>query len=139
MKEPENDKMLKSLIKEIHLDKPGDKFTLNVMNKVFDIAAAKSQIRKLKILGVNFWIFVLLFVVLGAALVIFSSTGAGQAGGTGGLLPSLNTGKVASDYNSILGFFGKVPLIIPVFLIASSLLLLLERFLSKRRYLAQKD
>jgi hypothetical protein len=134
MNEMENDKLLKDLLKEIKLEKPGDKFTLNVMNKVFDIAAAaKSRPIKLHILGWKFWILVSLFVALAVVLVILSQMGVQPDASANSLLPSLDTGKVGSEYHSILDSFNKVPVSIVAILLASSTLIFIERFLAKKK------
>jgi hypothetical protein len=134
MKEFENDKMLKDLLKEIKLEKPGDKFTTNVMNKVFDIAAAaRLQTAKLHILGWKFWILVSLFVALAVVLVILTQVGVQPDASANSLLPSLDSGKVGSEYHTILDSFNKVPVSIVAILLASSTLIFIERFLSKKK------
>jgi hypothetical protein len=135
MKELENNKILKDLLKEIKLEKPGDKFTTNVMNKVFDIAAtARLQTTKLRILGWKFWILVSLFVALAVILVILSQLGI-QPETANSLLPAIDSGKVGNEYHSILDSFNKVPVSIVAILLASSTLIFIERFLSKKKIL----
>jgi hypothetical protein len=135
MKELENDKELRKLLKGVKLEKPGDKFTLNVMDKVFDIAAAaKFQTTKLHILGWRFWGLVSMFVALAIVLVILSQLGV-QPETSNSILPSLSSGKVGSEYHSVLDSFNKVPISIVAILLASSTLIFIERFLSKKKIL----
>ncbi|NQU84404.1 MAG: hypothetical protein HQ541_01465 [Mariniphaga sp.] len=133
MKEIENDKQLKSLMKETRFEKPGNKFTLNVMNEIFALEAAKALKKGVKVLGKNFWIIVSLFIILGTTIIILSVTGIlGESSVS--LLPEAPS-SVTDGYQSIYEKIGRVPLSIAAILTASSILLLVERILSKKNLL----
>ncbi|MBN1820323.1 MAG: hypothetical protein JXR31_04170 [Prolixibacteraceae bacterium] len=130
MKEINNDMELKKLVKETRLEKPGNDFTLKVMNRIFDEETAKILNKGIKVLGKNFWVFVLLFVALGITMIILSATGV-ISGDSSTLLPEASK-TITREYQTIFEKIGKVPLSIGAILTASSILLLIERFMSKK-------
>jgi hypothetical protein len=129
MKTQDLDSELKSLIKEIKLDSPGKDFTLNVMNRVLEEKAATEQVKNDRILGKGFWIILLLFVILIAAMFVFSGSGVQEEGQLSKILNSVGNGSLTSGYQSVFSKLGNLPLSIGGILLASSVLLLIDRFL----------
>ena len=129
MKTQDLDNELKSLIKEIKLDSPGKDFTLNVMNRVLEEKTATEQVKDERILGKGFWIILLLFVILIAAMFIFSGNGIQEEGQISKLLSNVGNGSLTSGYQSVFSKLGTLPLSIGGILLASSVLLFIDRFL----------
>jgi hypothetical protein len=71
MKTQDLDNELKSLIKGIKLDSPGNDFTSKVMSRVYEEKVAMEKVTNEKILGKGFWIILLLFVILIVAMFVF--------------------------------------------------------------------
>jgi len=135
MKESKKDKKLERLIKETRLEKPGSKFILNVMNDIYAMEPAKSVQYGFPVLGRNFWVLVSMFAALAIILVVISGTGTGTEGMFNNLLP-VDTGNVTRGYRNILDQLGNVPLSIAAILTASSILLMIERFMAKKNLFA---
>ncbi|HPF50900.1 MAG TPA: hypothetical protein PK335_04955 [Draconibacterium sp.] len=119
---------LKVLLQKLELEKPDNDFTLRVMNRVVVEDNALEQIKAQKVLGKGFWIILVLFVILLAAIFIMSQTGT-AAEGTETVLPKLNS-EMSQGINSVLGKMGMVPISVAGILIASSLLLFIDRFIT---------
>lgn len=119
---------LKVLLQKLELEKPDNDFTLRVMKQVVVEDTALEQIKAQKVLGKGFWIILILFVVLLAAMFIMSQSGA-AAGSTGSVLPKLDS-EMSQGIQSILGKMGMVPISVAGILIASSLLLFIDRFIT---------
>ena len=130
MKELVNDKELKKLVKETRLEKPGNDFTLKVMNRIFDEETAKILNRGIKVLGKSFWIFVLLFVLLGILMIVLSTTGVISVDSQS-FFPQASE-NLTREYESFFDKIGRVPLSIGAILTASSLLILIERYMTKK-------
>ncbi len=129
MKTQDLDNELKSLIKGIKLDSPGNDFTVNVMNRVFEEKAAMEQVKDERILGKGFWIILLLFVLLFAAMFIFSGNGIQEEGQLSKMLNSVSDGSLSSGYQSVFSNLGALPISIAGILLASSVLVLIDKFL----------
>lgn len=129
MKTQDLDNELKSLIKEIKLDSPGKDFTLNVMNRVLKEKAATEQVKDERILGKGFWIILLLFVILIVAMFVFSGNGIQEDGQLSKMLSNVGDGSLTSGYQSVFSKLGALPLSIGGILLASSVLLFIDRFL----------
>lgn len=129
MKTQDLDNELKSLIKEIKLDSPGKDFTLNVMNRVLEEKAATEQVKDERILGKGFWIILLLFVILIVAMFVFSGNGIQEEGQLSKMLSNVGDGSLTSGYQSVFSKLGALPLSIGGILLASSVLLFIDRFL----------
>ncbi len=129
MKTQDLDNELKSLIKEIKLDSPGKDFTLNVMSRVLEEKMAVEKVKDERILGKGFWIILSLFVVLIAAMFIFSGAGIQEEGQLTKLISNVGDGSITSGYQSVFSKLGALPLSIGGILLASSLLLFIDRFL----------
>jgi len=119
---------LKVLLQKLELEKPDNDFTLRVMNRVVAEDNVLEQIKAQKVLGKGFWIIMILFVILLAAMFIMSQTGS-AAGTSDTILPKINS-EMSQGINSFLGKMGTVPLSIAGILIASSLLLFIDRFIT---------
>ncbi len=131
MKTLENDTELKNLIKGIKLDSPGSDFTSKVMNRVFEEKPVVEIVKNEKILGRGFWIILLLFVLLFVAMFVFSQGGVADEGQLSKLLNSANDGAFSKGYESIFSNLGSLPLSIGGILLATSVLLFIDRFLSQ--------
>ena len=129
MKTQDLDNELKSLIKGIKLDSPGNDFTSKVMGRVYEEKVAKEKAANEKILGKGFWIILALFVILIAAMFVFSSTGAQTEGQLSKLFNGANDGTLSQGYQSFFSHLGTLPLSIGGILMASSVLLLIDKFL----------
>jgi len=132
MKTFEEDKKLKSLLKTIHLESPGADFSANVMNRIFSEESLLEKVRREKVLGKGFWVILILFVALFAAMFIFSSSGGNSGGGLSEYIPALNSQTVTQDYQNFFERLGSVPVSIAGILLASSILVFIERFLNSR-------
>jgi len=129
MKTQDLDNELKSLIKGIKLDSPGNDFTSKVMSRVYEEKVAKEKAANEKILGKGFWIILALFVILIAAMFVFSLTGAQTEGQLSKLFNGANDGTLSQGYQSFFSNLGSLPLSIGGILMASSILLLIDKFL----------
>lgn len=129
MKTQDLDNELKSLIKEIKLDSPGKDFTLNVMNRVLQEKAATEQVKDERILGKGFWIILFLFVILIAAMFVLSGNGIQEEGQLAKLFNNAGDGSLTSGYQSVFSKLGTLPLSIGGILLASTVLLFIDRFL----------
>lgn len=129
MKTQDLDNELKSLIKEMKLDSPGKDFTMNVMSRVLEEKAATEQVKNERILGKGFWIILLLFVILIAAMFVFSGNGIQEEGQLSKMLNNVGDGSLTSGYQSVFSKLGTLPLSIGGILLASTVLLFIDRFL----------
>jgi len=120
---------LKALLQEMKLEKPQANFSLRVMNEIFAENVALEKIKSERILGKGFWIITILFVGLLATIFITSLSGIETGGQLNNLLPEMSKG-VGTEYQSILDKIGGIPLSIAGILIASSLLLFIEQFVT---------
>jgi hypothetical protein len=129
MKTQDLDNELKSLIKGVKLDSPGNDFTLNVMSRVLEEKTALEQVKDERILGKGFWIILLLFVLLIVAMFVFSGNGIQEEGQVSKMLSNVGDGSFSSGYQSVFSKLGTLPLSIGGILLASSVLLFIDRFL----------
>jgi uncharacterized membrane protein len=129
MKTQDLDNELRSLIKGMKLDSPGSDFTSKVMGRVYEEKAAMEKVKDEKLLGKGFWIILFLFVVLIAAMFVFSSSGVQAEGQLSKLLSGAGDGTLAQGYQSFFGNLGSLPLSIGGILLATSVLVLIDRFL----------
>lgn len=131
MKPEIEDKKLKELLKYAKLESPANDFSARVMNRIFEEKAALEQVKSEPVLGRGFWVILALFAGLFVSVAVLSGNGA-PAGESLNLLQGVNTEAVKTGYQSVFDKLGAVPLSIAGILLASSLLLFLEKFLSKR-------
>jgi hypothetical protein len=131
MKQEIEDKKLRELLKYAKPDSPASDFSARVMSRIFEEAAAIEQVKSEPVLGRGFWIILALFAGLIAAVFFINGNGA-AAGGSLDLLQGVNTEAVQSGYQTAFEKIGAVPLSVAGILFGSSLLLFLEKFLSKR-------
>lgn len=129
MKTQDLDNELKSLIKGVKLDSPGNDFTSKVMGRIYEEKVAMEKVKDDKLLGKGFWIILSLFVILIAAMFVFSSTGVQTEGQLSKLLSGANDGALSQGYQSFFSNLGSLPLSIGGILMASSILLLIDKFL----------
>ncbi len=129
MKTQDLDNELKSLIKGIKLDSPGKDFTSKVMNRVFEEKAALEKVKDEKLLGKGFWIILVLFVILIAAMFVFTSSGIQTESQLSKLLSGATGGALSQGYQSVFSKLGTLPLSIGGILLASTVLIFIDRFL----------
>jgi hypothetical protein len=121
---------LNALLHEMKLESPDANFSVRVMDKIFEEESVFNKIKTTRILGNGFWIILVLFVVLFAVLYFVSASGVTPESDIAKILPGLNTSKVSSGYQSIFEKMGTAPLSIAVILLATSVLLFIERFIN---------
>lgn len=120
---------LQALLQSMELESPSDKFSLKVMNSIFEEDAVFEKIKAERVLGKGFWIILVIFVILAAAMYFMTSAGIQPPSETSELLPQVNE-TVVNSVNSFFGKIGSIPLSIAGILIASSLLLFIDRIIS---------
>lgn len=130
MKTLENDTELKSIIKGIKLDSPGSDFTSKVMNRVFEEKTAVEKVTNERLLSKGFWIIISIFVLLMVAMFVFSN-GVADEGQISKLLSSANDGTFSKSYQSVFNNLGTLPLSIGGILLATSVLLFIDKFISQ--------
>jgi len=131
MKTQDLDNELKTLIKGIKLDSPGNDFTSAVMSRVFEEKAVMEKIPDERLLGKSFWIILSLFILLFVAMFVFSSTGTETESLWSKLLSNADSSAFSKGYNSLFSNLGTLPLSIGGILLASSILLFIDKFLSQ--------
>jgi len=119
---------LKILLQEMKLESPGKNFTSNVMDKILDEDLALERIKSERILGKGFWIILILFVALLAAILMMQNSTVASGGELNNFFNGLES--ATSGYNSFFSKIGNLPLSIAGILIASSILLFIDRFIS---------
>ncbi len=124
-----NDEQLRSAIKDIKLESPSASFTVNVMNKIHESANLAKV--PYKILGLNFWVFVSLFMAVAILFALFAN-GADTTGVVQGLLPSSGNEVVKGTYQSILNKLNMAPLSLAGILLGASFLLIIERVIAAK-------
>jgi hypothetical protein len=126
------DKELKNVLKSIKLDSPGPNFSVRVMNRIFQENSILEKIKNERIFGKGFWIIIALFVLLFAAMFVFSGTENAAGGGIAEFIPKLNSNGVEEGYQSFFQKIGTVPLSVAGIMLASSILLFIERFINSK-------
>jgi hypothetical protein len=129
MKTQNLDNELKTLIKGIKLDSPGKDFTSAVMNRVFEEKAAMEKVTNERILGKGFWIILFLFVILFTAMFVFSPGGTESEGILTKMFSNADGGALSQGYQSFFSNLGALPISIAGILLASSVLVLIDKFL----------
>ncbi len=119
---------LKILLQEMKLESPGSKFTSKVMDKILAEDLALEKIKSERILGKGFWIILILFVALLAAMLIMQNTALTSETQLDQFFKSLS--GASSGYQSVFAKLGTVPLSVAGILIASTVLLFIDRFIS---------
>ena len=120
---------LRALLQSMQLDSPGEKFSARVMNRIFEEDSVFETIKAERVLGRGFWTILVVFVVLLAAMFFMAGSGAQPQEETARLLPQVNE-TVSNSFNSFFGKIGSVPLSVAGILIASSILLFIDRIIS---------
>lgn len=131
MKQEIEDKKLKELLKYAELESPANDFSARVMNRIFEEKGALEQVKSLPVLGKGFWIILALFAGLFGVVAALSVNGVSPESSLN-LLQGVNTAGVELGYKTVFEKIGAVPMSIAAILLASSLLVFFEKFLSKR-------
>ncbi len=132
MKTFKEDKELKSLLKSVKLESPNSDFSVKVMNRIFKEESLFEKIKKERILGKGFWTIMVLFIILFVAMFVFNANEGVTGGGFSEYIPGLDTNTVTQDYENFFQKLGSVPTSIAGILLASSILLFIERFLNSK-------
>jgi len=80
-------------------------------------------------LGRGFWIIIALFILLFVAVVLFSGENLAESGQLSKLFEGLGTSSATSKYQSVFSNLGALPLSIGGILLASTLLVFIDKFL----------
>lgn len=120
---------LKALLNEMKLESPSINFSVRVMDKIFQEENVLEKIKSQRTLGTGFWIIIILFMALFVTMFISINSGLQAESQVLNLLPEMNS-EVSNGYQSFFEKLGTVPLSIVGILIATSVLLFLERFIS---------
>ena len=144
MKTQDTDMELRKLLKEVQLDTPSKDFTIKVMKRVWEEKSVQSRVEVIKnerILGKGFWIILVLFVGPFAAVAFTSGNGGQEAGQLSKLMQGLQNEGVSEGYKSFFSNLGSLPLSIGGILLASTLLLFIDRILAsaKHGFIAHKS
>ena len=138
MKPLEEDKELKSLLKSIKLDSPESNFTVRVMNKIFQEESLIEKVKRERVLGKGFWIILALFVGLFVTMALVSGTGDAASGSVPKLVSEINSSGAAAEYQSFFQKLGTVPVSIAGILLASSLLVFIDKLLHSKMNIFSK-
>lgn len=136
MKNFDDDKELRKLIKGVKLEKPDSGFQSMVMQAVMAEASRQKSQTNEPILGAKFWIFVGLFVGLGIVMMILGSLESGDSSAlSSGLLERLP----AAPIEGVKGGFSKfrdsitgLPITLAIVMAVSSFLILADKYFSSR-------
>ena len=120
---------LRALLQNMELEKPKANFSVRVMNQIFEEENVLEKIKSEKVLGKGFWIISILFIALLVTIFFLNNTGLQPESQLQGLLPEGSSG-VSESYQSFFSKMGTLPLSIAGILIASSVLLFIDRFIS---------
>ncbi len=118
---------LKAFLQNMELESPKANFSVQVMNKIFEEDSALEKIKSERILGKGFWLISILFIVLLVVILVMYQTGI-QAD-TESIIPEVGQG-VKEGYQSFFSKVDTLPLSIAGILIATSVLLFIDRFIS---------
>lgn len=138
MKPLEEDKELRTLLKSIKLDSPEPNFTVRVMNRIFQEESLIEKVKRERVLGKGFWIILALFVALFVAMALVSGSDAASGGNVPKLISEINSSGAAAEYQTFFQKLGTVPVSIAGILLASSLLLFIDKFLTSKMNLFSK-
>ena len=119
---------LKILLREMKLESPRADFASRVMDKILEEDVVLEKIKSERILGKGFWIILILFVALLVAMLILQNTALSSEGQINQLFKGIDS--TASGYQSFFEKLGSIPLSVAGILVASSILLFIDRFIS---------
>lgn len=120
---------LQALLHEMKLESPNSNFSGQVMKRIFEENYVLEQIKSQNVLGKGFWIILILFIVLMLVTFIVTNSGIQPDSQIGNLLPELNQ-EVSTGYQSLFEKIGSAPLGIAGILLASSVLLFIDKIIS---------
>lgn len=121
---------LSALLHKMELDSPSPDFSSRVMAGIFEEGSTFVKIKNERILGKGFWVVLILFVLIMVAVVVGTSNAGG--GDMGWLHERLQFHGKAVDENfmNVFSRMGSLPVSIAVIFLASSFLLLIDRFIT---------
>jgi len=127
----EEDNELRRLIKSIKPESPGADFSSKVMMRVHEKQEELDRIRSERIFGKWFWIILAAFISMFMIVIFVPETAFGTSAFSG-IIPEFDREIISTLYSSLFKIFDVVPAGVAGILLASSLLLILERLLSSR-------
>jgi hypothetical protein len=127
----EEDNKLRKLIKEINPESPDADFSSKVMTRIYEEQKAIERSATEQIFGLWFWLISAAFIVMCIAVIFLSGTPA-ETSPLGNLVPAAGKEVISGYYKAFSSLTESIPASVAGILFASSLLLLLERFLSAR-------
>jgi hypothetical protein len=133
MKTNIEDNELRRLLKSVKPESPGFDFSDRVMNRIFEEQNALEQVKMEPLLGKGFWIILALFLVLFAVMAMVSGNSP-SAETTPALIPDINTENVLTGYRAFFEKLGNLPASLAGIFLATSLLVVLEKFLGSRKH-----
>jgi hypothetical protein len=120
---------LRAILHELQLEKPASNFSVRVMERILQEDSAMEKIKSERILGKGFWIITILFVVLLVVVFLVSNLGMGTETQLPLLVTKFQNG-VNSGYQTFFQKMDSAPLSIAGILIASSILIFIDRFIN---------
>lgn len=120
---------LKSLLNEMKLESPGSNFSVQVMNRIFKEDSVLERIKSEQILGKGFWIITILFFALMVTVFLISNIGIDAQSQLPEIMPELRN-NISTGYQLFFAKLGSMPLSIAGILIATSVLLFIDRFIN---------
>lgn len=136
MKNFDDDKELRKLIKGVKLEKPDSGFQSVVMQEVMEEASRQKARVNEPILDAKFWIFVSLFVGLGLIMMLLGGV---ESGNSSTLSSGLLERFTATPLEEVKGGFSKLwtslsglPVTLAIVMAVSSFLILADKFFSSR-------
>jgi hypothetical protein len=124
-----DDIKLRALLQNLELDKPKSDFSTNVMNQLFAEEKAFDKIKNERIFGKMFWIVSVTFIVIILTIIVFSGYNSPEKSLLGNYVSSFGREIIAGSQIAFVKI-GNLPIGIAGGLIASSILLFLDRFIS---------
>ncbi|GAP70226.1 hypothetical protein BA6E_12440 [Bacteroidales bacterium 6E] len=136
MKNIDDDRELRKLMKGVKLEKPDSGFESLVMQAVLAEAAHQKARASEPILGMKFWIFVGAFVAIAVVMVLFGGTESGNPSAlSSGLLerfPAATLDEVKGGFSRLWSSISGLPVTLAIIMAASSFLILADKYFSSR-------
>lgn len=135
MKNINDDRELRKLMKGVKLEKPGPGFQSMVMQAVLAEAAHQKARAFEPILGMKFWISVGLFVALAVVMMLFGGAETGDSTLSAGLLerfPSAPLDEVKGGFTKFWSSLSGLPVTLAIVMAVSSFLILADKFFGSR-------
>lgn len=120
---------LRAFLQEMQFEKPASNFSVRVMERILQEDSVMEKIKSERILGKGFWIITILFIALLIVVFLVSNFELGTETQLPPIVTQLQNG-VSTGYQSIFQKIGSAPLSIAGILIATSILIFIDRIIS---------